>query len=110
LTDVFDHNPDDHDDPRAVPIWYLGLVGVVLMVVIVLGLTAVYYNVKAEVYADQVLRRTYREVQDLRAGQEALLAGGTVEVEVQGETVRKNTMPIEDAMRLVVEAAGTGGS
>ena len=109
MTDVFDHNPGDHDDPQAVPIWYLGLVGVVLMVVVVLGLTAVYYNVKAGVYQEQVVRKTYREVQDLRAAQEALLAGGMVEVEEQGETVRKNTIPIEQAMRLVVEEAGAGG-
>ena len=109
MTEVFDHNPDDPDDPKATPIWYLGLVGVLLLIVILLGNTAVYFNVRAAVFQDQVVSAVHREVRDVLEGQEALLAGGWVEVEQMGETVRKQTIPIEQAMELVVEEAGTGG-
>jgi vancomycin permeability regulator SanA len=108
LTEVFDHNPEAPDDPKAVSIWYLGLVGALLLVVIVLGVTALYANVKAGVFDAQVVRQRFTEVQDLPQAQEALLAGGTVEVEVQGETIRKNTMPITEAMQRVVAEANTG--
>lgn len=109
MTEVFDHNPGERDDPKVVPIWYLGLVGAVLLIVIVFGLTAIYSTVQAEAFQVQVINRTHREVAEVLRKQEAMLDGGTVEVEQQGQTVRKKTIPIERAMELVVEEARTGG-
>jgi hypothetical protein len=105
-------NPPDRADPTPGLTWLLGLVGTLLLVVIVLGLTALYYNVKAEVFQRQVVSAQRVELEALRREQEALLAGPPryVEREQQGETVRAYIIPIEQAMEIVVrEAAGGGG-
>jgi hypothetical protein len=110
LTAVYEHNPGDHDDPKPGLTWLLGLLGALLLVVVVLGVTALYFNVKAEVFQRQVVSPPSREVLDLRARQEALLDGGWVEVQRQGEAVRIYTIPIEQAMEIVVENGQAGGS
>jgi hypothetical protein len=114
LTEVYEHNPDDHDDPTAGFTWLMGLVGALLLVVIILGLTALYFNVKAEMFQRQVVSAERLELQALRREQEALLAGPPrfIEREQQGETVTAYIIPIEQAMEIVVReanAAGGGG-
>ncbi len=47
MSEVYDHNPEEHDDPSAGPTWLTTVVGVLLLVATVLGVTALYYNVKA---------------------------------------------------------------
>jgi hypothetical protein len=112
LTEVYEHNPEDHDDPTAGFTWLMGLVGVLLLVVIILALTALYYNVKAEMFQRQVVSAPRAELLELRRQQEALLAGPprSIERDQQGETVRAYIIPIEQAMEIVVrEANATGG-
>ncbi|MHC4080189.1 MAG: hypothetical protein ACYS15_13410 [Planctomycetota bacterium] len=114
MTEVYEHNPDDHDDPTAGFTWLMGLVGALLLVVIILGLTALYFNVKAEMFQRQVVSAERLELQALRREQEALLAGPPrfIEREQQGETVTAYIIPIEQAMEIVVReanAAGGGG-
>jgi hypothetical protein len=115
LTAVYEHNPEDHDDPTAGFTWLLGLVGVLLLVVTILGLTALYYNVKADMFQRQVVSAEREELLELRRGQEALLAGPPryLERDEQGETVRAYIIPIEQAMEIVVREAnaadGGGG-
>ncbi|MHC4220229.1 MAG: hypothetical protein ACYSU7_17425 [Planctomycetota bacterium] len=109
LTEVYEHNPGDHDDPKAGITWLLGLLGTLLLLVTVLAVTAIYFNLQAEMFQRQVVDAPFVEVQQLRGEQDALLAGGWVEVEVQGEPVRKYTIPIDQAMQLVIEEANAGG-
>jgi hypothetical protein len=112
LTAVHEHNPEHHQDPKAGLTWFVGIVGVLLTVVIVLGLTALYYNVKAEVFQRQVVNEVRAEVQELRRAQEALLAGPPryIERDELGQTVTAYIIPIERAMQLVVEEANAGGA
>ncbi|MHC4416164.1 MAG: hypothetical protein ACYS0G_12860 [Planctomycetota bacterium] len=112
MTEVYEHNPEDHDDPVATPTWLVGLFGAVALVVIILGLTALYYNAKAEAFREQVLSRDRLDVLELRRQQEALLGGPPrwVERDEQGETVEALVIPIERAMALVVEEANPGAA
>ena len=73
MSEVFEHNPDDHDDPSAGPTWLMGGVGAILLVATVLGVTALYYNVKAEEVQVQVISPPIVVVQQLRHEQEKLL-------------------------------------
>ncbi|MHC5008438.1 MAG: hypothetical protein ACYTGF_13885 [Planctomycetota bacterium] len=112
MTEVYEHNPEHHDDPTAGFTWLMGLMGVLALVVIILALTALYYNVKAEMFQRQVVNAPRPELLELQREQEALLAGPPrfIEREEQGETVRAYIIPIEQAMEIVVrEANATDG-
>lgn len=104
MTEVFEHNPDDHEDPASGPTSLMGLVGALLLVAILLGITALWYNVKAEEVHTQVVAQPRREVQDMRKSQLALLQREPQWVTRQGETgeVRALVVPIERAMEIVV--------
>jgi hypothetical protein len=111
LTEVYEHNPEDHEDPTHGITWLVGLMGALLLVVIMLGLTALYYNVKAGEIQDHVISRQRDEVVELRRRQEALLAGPPrfIERDEQGRTVTAYIIPIEQAMESVVEQANAAG-
>ena len=111
MTDVYEHNPQDHDDPVAGPTWLIGFLGTILLVAIMLGTTALYYNVKAGKVDEQVVRPERAEVAKLHRAQEAMLTGPPrwVQREDQGEMVTALVIPIEDAMDLVVAEANAGG-
>ena len=110
VTDVFEHNPEDHDDPVAGTTWLIGLLGAILLVVTIMGVTALYYNAKGQKFNDQFVNVERLEVRKLRHEQEALLIGPSrwVERDEQGETVEALIIPIERAMELVVEEAKAG--
>lgn len=110
MSETFDHNLGDHDDPVAGPTWFLGLVGAVLMVVTVLGLTALYYNMKAGEVEVEVIDQPRLDVLELRRQQEQLLAGPPRRVtrDEQGKTVEALVIPIQQAMELVVEESNAG--
>jgi hypothetical protein len=111
LTEGYEHHPEDHGDPAPGLIWFTGLLGALLLVVIMLGLTALYYNVKAEVFQRQVVSAERLELQELYAPQRALLAGPPrfIERDEQGQTVTAYIIPIERAMQLVIDEANAGG-
>ena len=108
MSEVFEHNPDDHDDPSAGPTWLMGGVGAILLVATVLSVTALYYNVKAVEVQDQVISRPILSVQQLRREQEQLLTAPARWVpreEVSG-TVQALVIPIERAMEIVIAEQG----
>ncbi len=109
MTDVFEHNPDDHDDPLTGPSWYIGLVGGLLLVATLLGLTALYYNLTTAEEQEKVIISRPPELEKLRREQSVYLTGPArwVEQEINGEVTTSLIIPIEDAMRLVVTDAGT---
>ncbi len=109
MTDVFEHNPGDHEDPLAGPTWLMGFLGAVTLVAIIGALTALYYNEKNEEVEDQIVIPPREEVADLTAQQEALLAGPPRSIirQEQGEEVRAYVIPIDRAMELVVREYGT---
>ncbi len=108
MTDHHEHNINDHEDPAASSTWLMGFIGVVLLVVTMLGLTALYYNVKADRVEDQVLKPDIDEPKDLRDSQEGLLHAPArwVERDEGGEVTRELAIPLERAMEIVVEEYG----
>jgi hypothetical protein len=108
MTEHHEHNPGDHEDPVTGPTWLIGVIGVVLMIVIVLGLTALYYNAQAQVTHDRVMTAEIRELREHRERQHAQLAGPPrwETREFVGEETDVYVIPIDDAMKLVVEEYG----
>lgn len=104
MTEVFEHNPEDHEDPVSGQTWLIGFLGALVLVAIVLGLTAMYYNAKAREIYKVVVSPERLEVRQLLQEQEALLAGPPrwVTRDDGAETVEALIIPIERAMELVV--------
>ncbi len=105
MTDVFEHNPGDHEDPAYGSTLLVGILGTLLLVATVMGTTALYYNVKAEEIFGEVISKERAEPVDLYQKQQALLAGPPrwMERDEQGEMVRAYIIPIDRAMELVVQ-------
>ena len=105
MSEVFEHNPGDHEDPRAGLTWAVGFVGSVAFVVTTLAVWALYYNVKGVQLEESFVAPARQEVADLKRSQQELLAGPPrwIKVEEAGEEVRRYVIPIEQAMGLVVQ-------
>ena len=110
MTEVYEHNPGDHDDPSPSPTLLVGVVGTLLLVATVMGTTALYYNVKAKEVFDEVIKPERVEPVEHYRPQQAFLDGPArwIERDEQGETVRAFIIPIERAMELVVLESGKG--
>lgn len=114
MTDVFEHNPGDHEDPLAGPTWIVAFLGAVLLAVIMLGLTALMYNAVADEEKVKVVERDPEELQTLRQQQLAQITGKPRWVEErvvvpgseQEQVMQALMIPIDDAMALVVKEAG----
>ena len=107
MSDYYEHNPGDHEDPLPGPTWLIGFIGVVLLVVVVLGVTALYFDTETEEATVSVLQTTPMELEELDAQQLARLEGPPrweVEVAEGSVTARRIVIPIDEAMeRIVVE-------
>ncbi len=108
MTDYYEHNTDDHEDPAASSTWLVGFIGVVLLVVTMLGVTALYYNMKADRVDEKVVKPDRWDVKKLRIQQEGLLNTPPrwVERVEGGEVTRELAIPLERAMKIVVEEYG----
>ncbi len=108
MTDHHEHNIDDHEDPSASSTWLVGFIGAVLLVVTMLGVTALYYNVKAQWVDEKVVKPNIDEPKELRARQEQRLTDPPrwVERDDGGEVTRELVIPLERAMKIVVEEYG----
>ena len=114
MTDHHEHNLDDHEDPSASSTWLIGFIGVVLLIVTMLGVTALYYNVKAVQVDAEVVKVDIDDVTNARARQERRLTDSAhwEERDDGGEIVRELVIPIERAMELVAAeyaGASSGG-
>lgn len=105
----FEHNPKDHEDPAAGSTYLIGFIGAVLLVVIVLGVTALYYNVKSEEITEKVENPERKDVRELRREQESLINGPmrVLRRTEQGVDIESVVIPIEDAMELTVDTYGS---
>ena len=97
MTEAFEHNPGDHEDPVSGQTWLIGFLGALVLVAMMLGLTAIYYNAKAREIHNVVVSPVRQEIQQLRQEQEALLAGPPrwVTRDDGAETVEALIIPIE---------------
>ncbi len=108
MTDYHEHNIDDHEDPAASSTWLVGFIGVVLLVVTMLGVTALYYNMKASKEQVVVVDEPFIDVKNLRIQQERILTTSArwEERDEGGEVTRELHIPLERAMKIVVEEYG----
>lgn len=116
MTEVFEHNPGDHEDPLTGPTWIIGFLGAVLLAVIVLGLTALVYNATSEEEKEKLILRDPDELNNLRNQQLAQITAAPrwrevmekpADSEVEQKT-RALTIPIDLAMQAIVNEAGQG--
>lgn len=111
MTEGFEHNPGDHEDPRAGITWFIGSVGMMMLAVTMLAVWALYYNVKADQVETAVVLPIREDVVELHRRQAAMLAGSPRWmdlVDAQGQPVRTYVIPIERAMQIVVQEANDG--
>ncbi len=100
----YEHNPGDHEDPVAGPTWLMSLVGTILLVVIIFGLTAMYYNAQGQQLRERVYEREPYELRRYKQQQQELLTGEprwVTEVISDDEEIRRYVIPIDRAMDLV---------
>lgn len=107
MSEVFEHNVGDHEDPLTGPTWIVGFLGAVLLAIVGLGLTALYYNADKRMVDQKIVEQTYPEFENLKAEQLAKLQGPPRKVEVMENDTKVGTVviPIEDAMRIYAERA-----
>jgi len=107
-----EHNLGDHEDPMAGPTWMVSIVGVVLLIVIFLGLTALYYNFARTAEETAIVSRQAADFEALHAAQAAKLAGEPRWESRQAEGADEGVMeehlviPIDRAMQAVVREYG----
>jgi hypothetical protein len=114
MTEVFEHNLGDHEDPLPGPTWIVTFVGAVLLTVIILGLTALLYNAQEQEDEVKLIQRDPEELASLRDQHLAQITGEprwveetvTVEGSQQEQKVQALVIPIDQAMQLVVKEAG----
>lgn len=109
MSDVYEHNIGDHEDPLPGPTWIIGILGTVLLGVVVLGVTALFFNADARMVEEKVMAAPYPELDSLLQAQEAKLEGPPriVEVNENDRVIETVVIPIEQAMEKI--AAGATG-
>ena len=104
MSDIHEHNLEDHEDPLPGPSWMIGILGTILLVVIVLGLSAMYYDAYSRVENQAVITAMPQELLDLNAEQQKRL--DTAHKDIFDEEIAL-VIPIEKAMELVADEYGT---
>lgn len=102
MSEQFEHNPGDHEDPEIGSTWMVGLVGTIVLIVIVLALTAMHYNIEQQQVREKQLERDISTVRMLRQTHREHLERWWVD-----EDADRVGVPIEHAMELVVEEYGS---
>lgn len=107
----YEHNPGDHEDPLAGPTWIIGFLGAVLLAVITLGLTALFYNADREEEAAKIIARDPDGLINHRLEQQARLTAPPrmVEVTEGNEVVQVIRIPIDAAKEIIVREGLGGG-
>lgn len=115
MSDVYEHNPDDHEDPIPSATWLVGFIGAVLLTVIFLGIVSIFRGAVADTVQTNVLDVEPLDLQRLEARQLQRIDGeprwmvrrAVDENGVEGpETSRRLVIPIDEAMRLVASDLG----
>jgi hypothetical protein len=107
MSDQFEHNLGDHEDPLPGPTWIIGILGSVLLAVVVLGVTALFFNADARMIDTKVMEQAYPQFETLKEAQLARLQGPPRKVEVveNDKVVETVVIPIEQAMQKLVAKA-----
>ena len=103
MNEVYEHNPGDHEDPVPASTWMVGLVGTIALVIIMLGLTALYYNAKSEEFTEKHLVMETRELAELRSKQARLIQSWWKDAGAE-----RYGMPVDVAMQRYVDQVKRG--
>ncbi len=103
-----EHNIGDHEDPIPSSTWLVGAVGVVLFVVIIFGLTALYYNAQKEENEAKLHQPMPVELARYRERQQRHFVEqpSWVERQAGGNHIRARVIPLDQAMEDVIEEFG----
>lgn len=109
MSDNLEHNPGDHEDPLPGPTWIIGVLGAVLLAVVILGVTALFFNADARVVDQKVVEQPYPQFEALKQEQLARLQGPPriVEVNENDKVVQSVVIPIELAMQKIAERSAS---
>jgi len=103
MSEAYEHNPGDHEDPLAGSTWMIGLLSTVLFVVICLGITAVLYHAQRTEFTEKVLNTEVLEIARMRQTWGEQLNAPPhylTQLTDQGED-RAVVIPIESAMEII---------
>ncbi len=90
------------DDPEAGQTWLVTIVGVVILAGLVIFLSVVYFRGEEKEVETKVVDPAYLSLADAKQAQQALLASsGTYTVEVGGQQVKRNRIPVTKAMEML---------
>jgi hypothetical protein len=101
MSEVFEHNPGDHEDPLPGPTWLIGILSAVLLSVVVLGVTAIFFNADTRMVDAKVVDADYPQVDAMREAQLAAIEGPARKKEVleNDQKVTNIVIPIDLAMQ-----------
>jgi hypothetical protein len=116
MSEQFEHNPGDHDDPVGDTTWVVGIGGAVILTVLVIAIAVLYYHTDQEVLVERVINEMPDELVRYRNDQESKLADwgpipvldetGKPAIGANGQPRQRVHMPISRAMDIIV-AEGT---
>lgn len=108
MSEYYEHNVGDHEDPVPSSTWLVGAVGAVLLIVIVFGLTALYYNAKLVESDTKLVRVEPFDLQRYQQRQKQYFVNEPtwMEREVIDQRVKALVIPMDDAMDQVIREYG----
>lgn len=90
------------DDPEAGQTWLVTIIGVVILAGLVIFLSVVYFRGEEKEVEAKVVDPAYLSLADAKQAQQALLASsGSYSVEVGGQQVKRNRIPVSKAMEML---------
>jgi len=111
MSQAYEHNPGDHEDPQADMTWLIGFVGTFMLIVIVLGVTALLKTMERRTVDDVVVRQEPVEVQNLEADERSRIEGGARRewyLDAESSPRQRIVIPIDRAIELTVTELNEG--
>ena len=108
MAESYEHNLGDHEDPLPGPTWTVGIVGGVALAVSLLGVSALLYDMMGEERQVKILDAEVPTAVEVLHAQQLQRLQGPPRLELRPGNLEGEAslvIPIEDAMRLVVQEA-----
>jgi len=105
VSQTYEHNPGDHEDPAPGMTWMMGIIGILILVVIYFGIAAVYRDSDRLDDADKYQAEAELPVEAVeRAAKQQIQTNTWMTVE-NAEGVKENrwTIPIDRSMELMAQ-------
>lgn len=111
MSDVYEHNLGDHEDPMSGPTWLVGFVGMIILIVIILAVTAVLKFTVSQVEQQALIELDVAELTAVKQRDFERLHSGPriVEyVDVDGNVQTRLAIPIDRAIEQLAEDWSAG--